>query len=324
MKKTIWILLDNRIGSRHQAEGIAHYLNKDEFEIIKKELNYTTLASLPNFLRGRTLIGLDDKSKQQITAPFPDIVLSSTRRTAPVARYIKKNSPKTKLTQLIHIGKTGLKEFEKVFVPEHDKYKLKSPNIIYTTGAPHFITSQKLEEAKQIWDTQFSHLPRPITALIIGGSIKKHPFSLENATNLALAVKKHKETEGGSLLITTSRRTGKLAEEEIIKHLSHIPSFNYLWGASGDNPYLGFLSCADNLIVTGDSVSMCCEATATHKPLKIFTGNNWLTKKHLRFVLSLYDKGVAQELTTEYSPSLPPSKITLNTAKDIAEEISSL
>ena len=213
MKKTIWILIDNRIGSRHQAEGIAHYLDTNLFNIIYKELKYTSLASLPNFIRGKTLLGLDKTSKQLITSPYPDIVLSSTRRTAPVARYIKKQSPQTKLTQLIHIGKTGLNEFEKVFVPEHDMHKIKSPNIVYTTGAPHFITPQKLEKAQKEWEEKFSNLPRPITALIIGGSIKKHTFSLENAKALAQSVKNIKQQEGGSLLITTSRRTGLEAEK---------------------------------------------------------------------------------------------------------------
>ena len=290
MKKTIWILTDNRIGSRHQAEGIAHYLNKDEFNIISKNLNYTKLAGLPNFIRGRTLIGLDNSSKQLITSPYPDIVLSSTRRTAPIARYIKKHSPHAKLVQLIHIGKTGLKEFDKVFVPEHDMYKQKSPNIIYTIGAPHFITKEKLDLAKATWQQQFSNLPRPITALIIGGAIKKHPFSLENAPRLAKLVKDYKLQTGGSLLITTSRRTGKPAEQEIMKNLSSIPNYNYLWGASGDNPYLGYLAIADDIIVTGDSVSMCSEASSTQKPVRIFTGSNWLTQKHLRFVNSLYNK----------------------------------
>ena len=78
--------------------------------------------------------------------------------------------------------------------------------------------------------------------------------------------------------------------------LKDIPNFPYLWGTEGKNPYLGFLACADNLIVTGDSVSMCCEATATQKPLRILTGSSWLTNKHLRFVQSLYEKGFANHL----------------------------
>lgn len=323
MKKTIWILTDNRIGSRHQAEGIANYLDTNKFNIITKNIEYTKLASLPNFIRAKTLIGVTKQSKALISAPYPDFVLSSTRRTAPIARYIKKQNKSTKLFQLIHIGRTGLKEFTKIFTPRHDMHKAKAPNIYYTIGAPHFITTEKLNSAKQIWEKQFSHLPRPITALIIGGSIKKHPFSLENAEQLALLTKKLKQQENGSLLITTSRRTGQEAEQIIINHLKDIPNYSYLWGAKGDNPYQGFLACADNLIVTGDSVSMCCEATATQKPLRIFTGSKWLTKKHQSFVQSLYNEGYASELSSETLNEAKTPPTPLNTAKEIADIISS-
>lgn len=324
MKKNIWILLDNRIGSRHQAEGIAAYLDKNLFNISFKTLDYTRLAGLPNFIRGKTLLGLTAESKKNISEPFPDIVLSSTRRTAPVARYIKKKSPQTKLVQLIHIGRTGLKDFSLIFTPEHDKNKATAPNIRYTVGCPHFITPQKLAEAQQKWQQKFSALPRPVTAVIIGGSIKRHPFSLENAQNLALAIKELKQKEGGSLLITTSRRTGAEAESLIMSVLKDIPHSAYLWGSKEENPYLGYLACADNLIVTGDSVSMCCEATATSKKLRLFTGSNWLTPKHERFVQSLYDNHYAVDLTKPETETAHTPPLLLNTAKLIADEIKKL
>lgn len=323
MKKNIWILLDNRIGSRHQAEGVANYLNKADFNIIFKEIHYTKWAALPNFLRGKSLIGVTDDSKKELSAPYPDIVLSASRRTAPIARWIKKQNRTTKLVQLLHIGKTGLKDFDLIFVPEHDKEKAKASNIHYTVGSPHFVTPEKLQNAYKHWNQEFSQLPRPLTALIIGGAIKKRPFTLENAKLLADAVKRLKKQIGGSLLITTSRRTGQNAENLIISSLSDIPQYAYLWGDNRENPYLGFLSCADNLIVTGDSVSMCCEATGAQKPLYIFTGKNWLTTKHLRFVQSLYNKGFARELREEFIEEKTQHQ-PLNTAKEIAETIALL
>ena len=322
MIKNVWILLDNRIGSRHQAEGIAHYFDKTKFNIIEKEIEYNKWSALPNFIRGATLIGTTQKTKLLLNTSFPDIVISSSRRTAPIARWIKKQSPQTKLIQLLHIGKTGIKDFSLIFVPEHDKHKFKSENIVYTIGSPHFVTTEKLVAAKEEWCNQFSHLPKPITALIIGGSIKKHPFSLDNAKQLAIATKQLKEKEGGSLLITTSRRTGIEAQNLIMETLKDIPNFAYLWGSEGKNPYLGFLSCADNLIVTGDSVSMCCEATATQKPLRIFTGKSWLTDKHLRFVESLYHQGIAQDIFSK--EDFNNQGQSLNIAKEIADKISSL
>ena len=112
--------------------------------------------------------------------------------------------------------------------------------------------------------------------------------------------------------------------KKIVEILKDIPNFSYLWGAKGDNPYLGFLACADNLIVTGDSVSMCCEATAAKKPLRIFTGSNWLTPKHLRFVQSLFDKQYATMLTDKIEEDATSKPSPLNTAKEIADKISSL
>ena len=139
---------------------------------------------------------------------------------------------------------------------------------------------------------------------------------------MAKSVKKIKETEGGSLLITTSRRTGFTAEKTIMLYLSNIPHYTYLWGDTSPNPYLGFLACADDLIVTGDSVSMCCEATATGKPLQIFTGKNWLTNKHLNFIQTLIKSGYASNLS-ENKKITPPSN-TLNIAKEIAQKINDL
>ena len=322
MKQKIWILLDNRMGSRHQAEGIAHYLSLSKFEIINKEITYNCLAALPNIIRGRTLIGLTKDCKKNLSSPYPDIVLSSSRRTAPVARYIKKQNPETKLIQLLHIGRFGAKDFTYIFAPEHDSHKYTASNIKYTIGSPHAVTEEKLLEAKQIWQHEFAHLPHPITALIIGGAIKKTPFSNENAADLAKIVQKIKEKDHGALLITTSRRTGKAAEDIITNTLKDIPQYTYLWGDTGDNPYLGFLAACDNLIVTGDSVSMCCEATATSKPLQIFTGKNWLTPKHLRFIDSLYNAGYAAPLSEENRQITPPTP--LNIAHDLAEIINSL
>jgi len=324
MKKTIWILLDDRIGSRHQAEGVAHYLKASDFEVVNKEVKYTIFAALPNIIRGRTLMGIDGLSKKELVAPWPDFVLSASRRTAPVARWIKKQNPKTKLIQLLHIGRFGAKDFELIFAPEHDKGKYSPTNMIYTVGSPHFVTKEKLDEAKKTWSDEFSCLPHPITALIIGGAIKKRQFTLNNATDLAQKVKNLKKKEGGSLLITTSRRTGVEAEKVIMSYLGDIPQFSYLWGDKNPNPYLGFLACADNLIVTGDSVSMCCEATATHKPLQIFTGEKWLTAKHLRFVNSLVENGFASIFSGEPEAEKQGKSKELNVAKDIAERISQL
>lgn len=322
MKKKLWMLLDSRMGSVGQARGVVSCLDTDKYEIIEKNLEYTKLSGLPNFLRGKTLVGITPESKKQIIAPFPDMVLSISRRTVPVARYIKKQNKNTKIIQLMHPGKTGLKEFDLVLVPEHDKNKKSYSNMHYIVGAPHRINANVLQEAQEKWAKEFEHLPKPLTAVIVGGAIKKKEFSLDNAIDLGNKIRTLKEQNGGSILITTSRRTGEKAEKAIMEALKDIPSHTFLWGEKKENPYMGYLACADNIVVTGDSVSMCCEACGTNKPVFVFTGKKWLTRKHIRFVASLYKNGYAIALK-ERNLAFKPKK-ALNAAIDAANQIEKL
>lgn len=322
MTKTLWVLSDNRRGSVGQAMGVVNFLG-DKFNIVEKKVNYTKLSALPNWLRGRSLIGLTGESKKRISAPFPDLVLSISRRTAPIARYIKKKSPNTKLVQLMHPGNAGLDEFDLVIVPEHDKGKKTTPNVHYIVGCPHRITAEYLQKEREKWAAKFADLPRPLTAVIVGGAIKKKPFSADNAAALGTAVKNLKQKIGGSVLITTSRRTGEEAQNIIMDKIKDIPQFTYLWGDTKENPYGGFLACADNIVVTADSVSMCCEATGTGRPIYLFTGKDWLTPKHQRFAKSLTDTGCAILLEDEKSAEFTPRN-SLNAAQAVADLIAEL
>ena len=322
MVKTIWSLMDDRRGSVSQASGVLNALN-DEFTIVEKKISYTKFAALPNRIRGRTLLGISADSKRQITPPYPDYVLSISRRTAPVARYIKKKSPTTKIIQLMHPGNAGLNEFDLVIVPEHDKNKKQSPNMHYIIGCPHRVTAEYLAEARQKWAKAFADLPKPLTAVIIGGSIKGKPFPKEDVEALCRGVKELKQKIGGSILITTSRRTGAEAEKIIKAELHDLPQYPYFWGATGENPYAGFLACADNIVITADTVSMCCEATATGKPLYLMVGKKeWPTAKHKRFAQSLIDKKYAVLLGSEVTPTAAPN--VLNAAAEVAALIEKL
>lgn len=293
MKKIIWVLLDNRMGSVGQAKGVIQELSSNMI-VVEKKLDYSRWAALPNFIRRNTLLGVTNK--EILYSDKPDLVLSTSRRTAPVALFLKKKYSDIKLFQLMFPGKYGSDKFDKIFLPQHDANKKALSNFYFTTGSPHRINKKVLDDAANLWSDKFSHLPRPLTALIIGGSIKGKPFTIDNAKALAEEVKELKKRIGGSLLITDSRRTGAEAEKLIVDILRDIPSYNFLWGSKDDNPLMGYYACADNIVVTGDSVSMCCESCGTGKPVFVFEGKEWLTPKHLRFTKSLFDGGYASLL----------------------------
>lgn len=298
MKKRVWALLDNRMGSVGQIRGVTTTLAPQDFEVIEKQIVYNRLAELPNFLKGRTLLGVAMESRAAINHDFPDLVISASRRTATIALWIKKKSPRTKIIQLLHpdVSRANLQKFDRIFLPEHDRHKQAAANCFYTIGSPHRVTIAALAEAKQKWSDTFANLPRPLTAVIVGGSIKGKPFTLENARELGRQIRRLKQRIGGSILITDSKRTGNQAEQVIMEELSDFPVHSYLWGSQDENPIMGYWAWADNIITTGDSVSMTCESCGAGKPVFIFCGKNWLTPKHYRFVMSLYDHGYAVPL----------------------------
>lgn len=322
MKKTIWALFDSRVGSANAIRGVLQNLPQNQFDIIEKQIAYNWWAKLPNWLKGASLIGLTKESKNELTPPFPDLIIAASRRTSSVARWIKKQSHgKTKIVQILHPGPgSHLRDFDLIFVPEHDRAKESSPNMVYTIGSPTRTNLKTMKEAKAKWEKVFEHLPRPWTVVIVGGSVKGKPFSMGNAEGFANEVLKLKNEIGGSILITDSRRTGAQAREKIMSILKDIPAYTYLWGEEKENPYMGYLACADNIIVSGDSVSMTCEACGTGKPVYIYTGFEWLTPKQMRFVQSLYDSGYA-------IPCISPKKLQfkggkcLDVAKDVADKI---
>jgi len=85
----IWILADDRAGNVNQVLGVAEALGVP-FEV--KEINYNKHASLSNFIRGASLFGVDIESSSSFDSPWPDLVIGAGRKTAPIARYIKKVS----------------------------------------------------------------------------------------------------------------------------------------------------------------------------------------------------------------------------------------
>lgn len=324
MKKIVWALLDDRMGSIGQAKGVMQALDPNEFEIIEKKIVYTRLAKIPNFLKGKSLIGVSKKDSGDIYHDFPDLVLSISRRTAPIARWIKKKSKqKSKLVQLMRIEEFEAQDFDLIIVPEHDRKADNLPNVMRILGCPHRISEKNTLEAKKKWEAEFANLPKPLTAVVIGGSIKGKAFSDENAKKLGEDIKALKKKIGGSILITTSRRTGIDAEEIIMEELKGIPAHTFLWGEKKENPYMGYIACGEQIIITGDSVSMCCEACGTGNPVLIFTGENWLTPKHMRFVNSLYEKGFAVSINDKQALKFKP-KGRLDPCIIIIEKIAAL
>lgn len=323
----IWLLVDDKAGHKNQVLGVGNALNIP-YNI--KNIKYNGLGGLPNFLKSSSLLGIDAKKSDPILPPWPDIVIAAGRRTAPVARYIKKQATEAgKKCFTVQIMWPGFpaKGFDLIAVPEHDKIK-PAKNIIKTIGAPHPITAEKLASEAAIWEKTLASPPKPCFALMIGGNAGKKKFTAKLARELGRTVSTLVNDLKGSLLVTTSRRTPK----EVVQALkSSLICGNYFheWGDKNANPYFAFMGLGDVIIVTGDSISMCSEACAAGKPVYIYAPDGLVPEKHKRMHESLYSRGFAQpfgekevRVIKNYIKNyIPSSPAPLDTARIIAEEI---
>lgn len=320
----IWALIDERPGTGNQCSAVAGALG---LPFIEKRLVWSRLANLPNFLMGPSLRGLTADSKTEIRSPWPDLVIASGRRAANVARYIKKQSlDDCRLVHIMYPGDTAINEFDLVAVPNHDGEVKNGDNILRMTGAPHSIDEVQLLRARMRWNAKFSAFKKPLIGLIIGGATKRRPFTEEMAKELGRKSADLTLKSGGSLVVTTSPRTGD-ALAGVLKGMAEKkvePAFVYRWSAEGnadDNPYLGFLAHADQLIVTGESTSMCSEVCAAGKPVHIFAPAGFLGDKHQRLVDELISNRFAFSMGSDgESTNLPPPQ-KLDAASQIAGEI---
>lgn len=316
----IWVLADDRAGNRAQCLGVADRMG---VECVTKEIRYNALAKLPNALRGRSLLGVKGASRKELEAPWPDVVIAAGRRTAPVARWIKKQSGgRTRLVQLMWPD-AAPRDFDCIVLPAHDKEHKERDNILRVLGAPHRITPTVLEEAGLRWRRRLEHVPpENRIAVLAGGStrhslFKKADFRRMGALTATLATSVH-----GSLFITTSRRTGTEGERILLEHLDRIPHHLHRWQQGGDNPYLGYLALADAIVVSADSIAMCSEACATQKPVFIYQPIG-LSPKHRRFVNTLIATGYAYPLEEDFVQELraPLKHAPLDSATTVAEHI---
>lgn len=263
----VWVLFGKGTGGNGQMQSLAEALGWP-YEI--KQLRHNALNNVPNLLLGATAVTVDRDQSSPLEPPWPDLVIAASRRAAPVARWIRRKSGgRTKLVHLLHT-QAPLGAFD--LVVTMPQFRLpERPNVLHVTGVLNRIDAVAIEEAAAVWRPRLSHLPRPWTALLVGGNSSAYELDAATATRLAHEASALARSHGGSLLVTTSPRTPPAAADALEAAID-APSFVYKWrrGDSADNPYRGLLALADDFVVTIDSASLLVEAAQTGHPVAVF------------------------------------------------------
>lgn len=155
--------------------------------------------------------------------------------------------------------------FDVIVANAHDN--ISGPNVIITRTALNRVTPERLDAARAVWSERFAHLPRPLIAVLVGGSNGR--FKLGQAEGVALArqLTGFVQRQQVGLMVTPSRRTPEVVRDTLRRAVE--PLGGYVWDMQGENPYFGMLACADIIVPTIDSISMISEAAATSAPVLV-------------------------------------------------------
>lgn len=263
----IWLVIGDKLGDNAQVEIIAAALGMP-FEVRRVLPKAQFVLGKPAFKP--SLDHLDLERSDKLEAPWPDFILTIGRRPSMAALWIQEQSQGHSRIILLGRPKRWIDRFALVIVP--GQYQVPQRDNVLQLNLPLMRPNEAaIDSAATHWKLRFDKLERPITALFVGGQTKPFRFDTTAATELMQKTSQIVTHSGGTLYISTSRRT----PADVVAALQdQLPenAILYRWKAddSENNPYLALLGLADRFIVTGDSISMMIEVARRGKPLAIF------------------------------------------------------
>lgn len=284
---TAWALTTGEDGMRTQVRGLAQAVAGTVVEKIAPPRTFAaTLAALtaaPSLARA-------------FSPPWPDILITCGRRSAPYAVSLKRASGGRMLAVHVQDPRAFRSEFDLIIAMDHDRIA-EGPGVIKVATALHDITPTALAVAAEGWRQRFDRLGRPLAGVAIGGDLRGRPFTLEDGQRLLAGLRRLREA-GVGLAITPSRRT-PAAVRALLADTFAGDARVFLWDLEGENPYRAILALADRLVVTTDSVSMVSEAIATGHPVELLDLG---FRRHVEFVQELVDEGLARRFEGDPTP----------------------
>ncbi len=292
---TCWGITDGTSGTMAQVKALAAAIGVQP--VMKKIIIKRPFVWLPNAFYGKwlqqKLPTFIHSWSDTLLPPWPDIVISCGRRGALAALALKRLVDGN--VRFIHIQDPQMKaeNFDLIVAMQHDR--IEGANVIKTKFALHNITPALLAEATTKFAKRFSVYPKPYIAVLVGGSTNKYTLKSESMKDIIIALQQLANNITGTLLVTTSRRTGS---DNLQLMLDAFPRSRdgriYVYDGVGDNPYLGMLALAEHIVVTNDSVNMMSEAVATGKPVYILKLSGHKDTKPSRFAEQLIADGIAR------------------------------
>jgi hypothetical protein len=254
-RAAVWVLLGPHKGDNNQVLALAEALGLP-FRTI--EMRYKWFAHLAAVSRNITISHLEPEVRQQIAPPWPSLVLGIGQRSAPVARFIQRASGG--LTKTVRLGDPMVSHRLFNLVITTTQYAVRdAENVI---RLPITITNQREVRPDKLEERWLESFPHPRRLIVIGGRTSLWRFEPDVISDAIATLLQKAKREGGSVIAVTSPRTSVALVAAAQEALGERAV------TSGPFPRYGaLLEAADEIHVTGDSVSMLSDAIASGKPV---------------------------------------------------------
>lgn len=277
-----WALSDGHAGNVRQAMALAQALAGDA-----ASAQVLAPGRLARWFAPRVWPGaaraFGPSFARALRAP-PALAIGCGRQAALGTRLLRRAG--ARVVQVLD-PRVDPRHWDLVVVPEHDR--LRGGNVLTLLGSLHPVDDAWLARARRDF-ARLDALPGPRTAVLVGGSSRHAPLDAAAIDALAALVDQALARDGGSVLLTASRRTDPAWHAPLRALAARWPGAHWLGPEDGDNPYPGLLAYADRIVCTADSVNMISEACATRVPVFAFRPDA-VTGRPRRFLDALLDRG---------------------------------
>jgi len=311
----IFAISDGRPGNARQAEALASALLPGWVEALHLVPGAPWRWASPRGLPGCGR-AFGAKFVQLLQQP-PRWVVGCGRQAALATRLLRDAG--SQVVQILD-PRISHRYWDVLIIPEHDG--VGGQNIIPVQGSLNPVNDAWLAAAR-IEFALLEPLPGPRLTVLIGGDSRHGKLADETEkTILEMLPRWHQDT-GGSVLVTTSRRTPFGLTAAVVEQMRTLPGLCWTGPDDGVNPYPGLLAFADRIVCTADSVNLLSEACATLAPVCVL-GIETASGGPGRFVRSLLASGRVQTALTsplKASPAKTPLRETARVAAIVRERL---
>ena len=308
-----WAVSDDRAGNLRQAVALADAIDpgRTDTRLLAPRWPWRLFAPLAAPGSDHAFGAAFDAS---LHAP-PLIAIGCGRQAALATRRLRARG--ARVVQVLD-PRIDPAHWDLLVVPWHDG--VRGANVLTLLGSLHPVDAAWLAQAREAF-AGFAALPRPRTAVLLGGSSRHVRFDRADFDLLASQLDAALARDGGSLLLTASRRTPRELRAALRQRYATTPGFTWLGPADGANPYAGMLAWADRIVCSPDSVNMISEACATDVPVHVFDPAR--ARSRLRaFLDDLLACGRIRALDARLAPfDVEPLRETARIARDVCERL---